>query len=172
MNNNLNENIIINTEINKKNNEIYKEIYHNLLIVKIYKLLKKIIYIIFKLSCIFIIIQGIGIILFGNYTSIFIGLYVILFATLLSISDIYNNYTKHFNIVTNIPIINTYMCRSIIIFFLGHLSRNTYFNNNWNKFIQYICLFIFLFYIILFLYKKYLRKIKNKIKLTLTYIMI
>jgi hypothetical protein len=166
MNNNLNDNIIIdidNTNIN--NNTI--EIYNNLLIVKIYKLLKSIFYIIFKLSCIFIIIQGLGIILLGDFASIIIGFYVILFTILLFISKIlrYKDLIKK-----SLPIINSHIFRSLIILLLGNISRKTNYNINWNKFIQYLCICLFVFYIILHLYKKYLIKIKNEIKLSLTYV--
>jgi len=166
MNNNLNDNIIIdidNTNIN--NNTI--EIYNNLLIVKIYKLLKSIFYIIFKLSCIFIIIQGLGIILLGDFASIIIGFYVIIFTILLFISKIlrYKDLIKK-----SLPIINSHIFRSLIILLLGNISRKTNYNINWNKFIQYLCICLFVFYIILHLYKKYLIKIKNEIKLSLTYV--
>ena len=71
------------------------------------------------------------------------------------------------NFMTKIIISNTF-----IIFFLSHISKYTYYITECNQFIQYLGLSIFILYIVIYFYKKYINKIKNKIQLTLTYVII
>jgi hypothetical protein len=146
---------------------LFNDTYENLLIVKIFNKIKYILNILFKSCGIITIIQGIGYILYNNYTNIIIGLYLICFGIIMAISDINYKYINILNIDNNIPIINKYLGRTLILFFISNICIYTYYIYKWNLFVQWYNSIICILYIFLFIYSNYLNRIKNKIILSL-----
>lgn len=146
---------------------LFNDTYENLLIVKIYNKIKYILNILFKLCGLGTIIQGIGYVLYNNYTNIIIGLYLIFFGLIMIVSDINNKYINILNINNNISIINKYLGRTLILFFISNISLYIY---DYNIFIQWYDFIICIIYIFLFIYSNYLNRIKNKIILSLVQI--
>ena len=141
---------------------------------KIFKFCKKVINIFFKLQCILISVQGVYVISNGDYSSISTGIYLISICSLLGISD--NKKIEKY-IINYFPIINNYLSRSVIIFFLSNISE---INNNkfeypdkfkfikFSDYVEYFAIFISVSYILLFLFQKKIKKIKKNILVFIT----
>ncbi len=125
------------------NNNLYLENFNKIKIVILFNYFNIVSNILYKIGCLLNFIISFGILLNNDYSSIILGFYLMFF-----------------NIIAGI--------RSLTIYFLSHFSKLSKINYNFNIFILWFDFCIFIFYILLYFYNKYIIRLKNKVILSFT----